>query len=268
MFQHTPVYNASHPLRDGERVQQSYTGPVDGPPTITLAIETSNTPTHERERSDIGPGVTIVRGVDPAELKVLDRADLSRRTSHDDALVSAVDRCVSDAGVAIADVGRIAVSVGPGGYTSLRIAVTVAKSLAFVTGAECVAVPTSLGVAHSARDRLTPETRSVVCLAWKRGDVWCRFFEGAHPTEPGAIRSIESIAETDADLFLAEQPVIERLSAQNPGIADRATSPIFDPVSIATRSFELPAVDPAALRPLYPREPEAVRLDDAQRSRV
>ena len=61
---------------------------------------------------------------------------------HAAGLVPMIDRLCSGAGWRPADVQEIYVSVGPGSFTGLRVGVTVAKTLAFATGARIVAVPT------------------------------------------------------------------------------------------------------------------------------
>jgi tRNA threonylcarbamoyladenosine biosynthesis protein TsaB len=59
-----------------------------------------------------------------------------------------------------ADLREIYVSAGPGSFTGLRIGITLAKTLAFVTGARIVAVPTVEALAHNAPG----EARDVVIV--------------------------------------------------------------------------------------------------------
>ena len=66
---------------------------------------------------------------------------------HDD-LMSAIDRLAKRAGVGPRDIGRVAVSIGPGGYTALRIAVAAAKMMCEALRASCVAIPTARVVAR------------------------------------------------------------------------------------------------------------------------
>lgn len=64
----------------------------------------------------------------------------SERTAQ--ALAPALQRLLQDAGWQPTDVNLVAVAVGPGSFTGLRIGVTTAKALAYAVGAEVIAVNT------------------------------------------------------------------------------------------------------------------------------
>lgn len=55
------------------------------------------------------------------------QSSLERVSDHQ--LLPIIENCLSDAGIAYADLGRIACIVGPGGFTSLRVGVTCANVL-------------------------------------------------------------------------------------------------------------------------------------------
>jgi len=61
---------------------------------------------------------------------------------HGRELVPKLNDIVEDAGWTPDRIDVVAVSVGPGSYTGLRVGVTCAKTLAYATGAKIVAVPT------------------------------------------------------------------------------------------------------------------------------
>jgi tRNA threonylcarbamoyladenosine biosynthesis protein TsaB len=60
---------------------------------------------------------------------------------------AAAEAALAEAGRRPADVGLVAVSVGPGSYTGLRIGVSFAKTFAWATGAAAVAVPSLASLA-------------------------------------------------------------------------------------------------------------------------
>ncbi len=73
--------------------------------------------------------------------------DPARRHARD--LASAVADLLAEAGLKPADVRRVAVGVGPGSFTGLRVGIMSAKAFAYATGCELVAVPTFAAIAAS-----------------------------------------------------------------------------------------------------------------------
>lgn len=61
-----------------------------------------------------------------------------------------IDELCRERGVTARGIQEIAVSIGPGSFTGLRIGVTLAKTLAFATGARLFAVPTLPAIASNA----------------------------------------------------------------------------------------------------------------------
>jgi tRNA threonylcarbamoyladenosine biosynthesis protein TsaB len=74
--------------------------------------------------------------------------------SHARALLPLIDAVLGDAGIGLADLTRIAVSIGPGSFTGLRIGVSVAKGLALATGLPVVGVPTLEAYARAIGSRV------------------------------------------------------------------------------------------------------------------
>lgn len=76
-------------------------------------------------------------------------AEITR--SHDRLLAHLYKELLLVAGVAPTDVSRIAVSVGPGSFTGIRIGISFASGLALATGAVLIPVPTLEAIAYSLR---------------------------------------------------------------------------------------------------------------------
>ena len=72
--------------------------------------------------------------------KVLTEQIINIKRNHSIQLMPAIDEALKQAGLTLKDLDRIAVAAGPGSYTGLRIAVTVAKSLAWAQNIELVGV--------------------------------------------------------------------------------------------------------------------------------
>jgi len=63
-------------------------------------------------------------------------------TTHSSRLLPAIDRLLKQAGWQARDIELVAVSIGPGSFTGLRIGLAVAKGIAFAAGAQIIGVPT------------------------------------------------------------------------------------------------------------------------------
>lgn len=75
-------------------------------------------------------------------------------------LLAAIDELLTQAGIAVADVQRIAVHEGPGHFGALRTAITTATMLAHTTGAELVGLQATTGAAMAAEaDHAEPVTQ-------------------------------------------------------------------------------------------------------------
>ena len=70
--------------------------------------------------------------------------------SHTASLPGLVERVLCAAGLGVDDVEGLAVSIGPGSFTGLRISLALAKGLAFAGGLPLVGVPTLEALAHVA----------------------------------------------------------------------------------------------------------------------
>jgi tRNA threonylcarbamoyladenosine biosynthesis protein TsaB len=97
----------------------------------------------------------------------------------------------------MSDLGAVAVSIGPGSFTGLRVGVAFAKGIAFVGGQRLVAVPTLEALAAVA----PPEFRIVAsCLDARKGEVYLGLYrregDDLHPVTGEAALSPEEAAQT------------------------------------------------------------------------
>ncbi|MBK8703440.1 MAG: tRNA (adenosine(37)-N6)-threonylcarbamoyltransferase complex dimerization subunit type 1 TsaB [Saprospiraceae bacterium] len=79
---------------------------------------------------------------------------------HAAQLTTYIDQCMDKAGYRLGELDALAVSGGPGSYTSLRIGVATAKGICYALDKPLLAVPTLESLAHAARqiavDQPTP----------------------------------------------------------------------------------------------------------------
>lgn len=75
------------------------------------------------------------------------------------------------------DLDAIAISMGPGSYTGLRIGVSLAKGVCFGAGKPLIAVPTLQALAQSVSSRLQKEAYYCPMIDARRMEVYTAFFD-------------------------------------------------------------------------------------------
>ena len=127
------------------------------------------------ESSDIGASVAVLH--DPmsaggSELLVeVPTAMRSARGIH-----PAIDKLLGEAAVEPSQIDVVAVSIGPGSFTGLRVGITAAKVFAWATGARVVAVDTLQVIARGVPVSSDPATILHVVLDAQRGDLFAGKF--------------------------------------------------------------------------------------------
>ncbi|MGE3106989.1 MAG: hypothetical protein AB7G11_13280 [Phycisphaerales bacterium] len=237
-------------------------------PLYILAIENSN-PSAADDAAPHGPGVAVLRahegaGAGPPTLLAIEPIRVVARERDD--LMPAVDRAMTSAGLRPRQIGLVAVSVGPGGYTAVRSACSAGKMIAQAAGARCAAVSSAhvaalaaidaglgdpFAVLLASKDDSSHATRFDRAVTWN--DVPARAMNrgliGAADVEPLQVAAII------ADRFLPA-PIRDEATR----LRVRIIEPAFDAHRCGVLAVATPWCDPVALNPFYPREPDAVRL--------
>lgn len=224
-------------------------------PRLILAIETSNPSAWSEGQPR--PGVAVGEAGGMGEARVITVEDLRTDNPQHDDLMACIDRAMTAAGASPRDLARVAVSVGPGGFTNVRIAVTTARMIAEVTGAACVPVPSAAVVAR----RIPARAPFAVALASKGDTAHVTVFSDAWHAAPGAILSaadLPALATQGVTTLAADRYLPRPMRDASAGARITVVDPVFDPVACLEAGWDSPAVDPVALAPIYPREPEAV----------
>ena len=212
-----------------------------------LGIECSNPSTRGPARGEVG----LARITDDG-LEFVGSLGLSPEARGSDGLMSAIDELCATRGVVPGDIGRVVVSVGPGGYTALRVSVTIAKVLASVVGCRVVAVPTAAvaGVALIGVD-------AVVALASKNGRAHCTRVVDGTMTVLGVVDG-DAVAACGARVLVGDSFVPEGMidAARSAGMEFRAIE--LTARACLEASAGIDAIEPGKLGVLYAREPDAV----------
>lgn len=234
-------------------------------PPLILGIEITN------PSAGAGCGVALHHAqAGWTDVEPLRAAPAGGRGGHDDDLMPAIDRLFTRRGATPNLIGRVVVSTGPGGYTSLRIACAAAKMIACAAGgggARCVAVPTALVVARRVSDEAWSRGGVAVALAAKAQGAWVQVVDrAAAGARPGRIIGADDLAElarAGVRTLVADRHLPESMRRAAAGLEIWIIEPRFDPAAlleIPVGDGGLPLVDPVELAPLYPREPEAVTI--------
>jgi tRNA threonylcarbamoyladenosine biosynthesis protein TsaB len=173
---------------------------------------------------------------------------------HQERLAPLVKELMGEAGVDFAAIGMIAVTVGPGSFTGLRVGLAFAKGLALALRRPCVGVGTLEAVAASAPHK----GFCAAVIDAGRGWVYIQAFAGTRPLAAPQILPLEQarahilglsgdgeclLAGPGAGLFEATIP-----RARSAGVAAPS------PETVARLALSAAALPPS---PLYLRAPDA-----------
>lgn len=185
-----------------------------------------------------------------------------------EALVPMLRDTMIAAGISFADLSALAVTVGPGGYTGVRIGLSAARGMALATGLPLLGITTFDAVARAVRDSERLDGLNIaVALETKRTDIYLQFFtrELVLLGEPLVLAPEKvllpdgpvGVAGDAADRFISGLRDQDRARTRRVGTA-RLDQP--DAAVVAHIACERLTVDPSLLdgpmpRPLYLRPP-------------
>lgn len=210
---------------------------------------------------DTALGATSVALLVWGELVPFASESLYMRTGHAEALLPMVDRVVAKAPGGFSAVSRIAVTIGPGSFTGIRIGVAAARALAIACGVPVVGVSTLAALAAPAI-MAGGQGPIVVAIDARHGSVFLQSFGRGGATLLGPVL-IEAGAAARA---LGPGPL--RLIGSGAALLAREASGLGIPTetdaSAATPDIGFVArlgalADPATAlaRPLYLKPPDA-----------
>jgi len=146
---------------------------------IVLGLDTATPATAVALLDDARPGAAAERRHEPAA---------GERPGHAAQLLALAAELLGDAGLRFADVDRIAVGLGPGTFTGLRIGVATARALAQGSGAELVGVSTLRALALAAEPAAPAGSAVLAVVDARRGEAFAAGWrDGAAVLEPAAL---------------------------------------------------------------------------------
>jgi tRNA threonylcarbamoyladenosine biosynthesis protein TsaB len=132
---------------------------------------------------------------------------------HAELLMAIIDRALVKAGVGLQSIDRIAVSIGPGSFTGIRVGVAAARGFALSLGIPAVGV-TTLEVMAAAHRETNPQRPVLAAMDAKRGEIYLQRFDGhGHAVDEPLAATLEDAraiaAGFDSDIVGSGAPLLK-----------------------------------------------------------
>ena len=208
-------------------------------------------------------GAAIVSGG-----RVVAQRSINEKNIHSEKLLPMIDGILCDASLTLDAIDAVAVSIGPGSFTGLRIGLSTAKGLSMALQKPIIAVPTLDALAYEYCRTNPASVGALICplIDAKRDEVFYCFYE---TTDAGVKRlseySIESVARVGEEAARYGSVVFvgdgTRKMEKTPGMAGKyrfAPENICSPSSVGILAEKegrrLSAKETSTLEPLYLRD--------------
>ncbi|MDH4986427.1 tRNA (adenosine(37)-N6)-threonylcarbamoyltransferase complex dimerization subunit type 1 TsaB [Aminobacter anthyllidis] len=178
---------------------------------------------------------------------------------HAEHLMAVIDEALTQAGKTYADLGRIAVTTGPGSFTGVRVGVSAARGFSLALKIPAVGVTTLEALAYEARHAFGP-VKVLAALDAGREELHAALYDadGQALCEP-AVLSLAEAVEIASSTPLALAGTAARLIANGVGV-DKALQlgPLGATADIGTYARLAAGKQPGERpKPLYLRAPDA-----------
>jgi tRNA threonylcarbamoyladenosine biosynthesis protein TsaB len=137
--------------------------------------------------------------------EVLSLKQLNERNAHASHLTQLIEAVLAEAGKTMQDLQAVAVSMGPGSYTGLRIGVSTAKGLCYALDIPLIAVNTLEAMAQRLAE---PPSNSLYCpmIDARRMEVYCAIYDSSgKEVLPVGARIIDAASFSD---YLSSSKVV------------------------------------------------------------
>jgi len=185
---------------------------------------------------------------------------------HAEALVPMIVEVMEEAHCGFADLDLLAVTIGPGALTGLRVGLAAARGMAVASGKPCVGATTLEAIAAAVDMTAYQGRELLVALRSRRAELYVQCFDASGtpsvppsallPADLGGIVGSSAAVVGDGSADAAEALTaagIDAIVAAAPGVADPG---IVAGIAAARWTAGDQAVPPA---PLYLRPPDAIR---------
>jgi tRNA threonylcarbamoyl adenosine modification protein YeaZ len=212
------------------------------------------------------------------EREMLREAYELRSAGHAERLLPMIAEVMDGAGLAFSELDRIAVTLGPGGFTGVRVGIAAARGLALASGKPVVAATSLAVMAHRAEEMLAAmgETlgarRLMVAVDARRGALYVQSFApgAVAPAEAQLLTSVEAARslEPRGAVVVGSGATAVADAAKAAGVTVEPRFPDLQPHArnLAAMAERLTPV--GRVRPLYLRLPDVRPQDGAMLARA
>lgn len=187
-----------------------------------------------------------------------------REREHAEAIMGMAERVMGEAGLAYGDLDAIAVTVGPGSFTGVRVGISAARGLALATGKPLIGATSLEVMARQALETLAPPPgRLAVAADARRGEVYVALFDNSGETlgEPVALAPSDAaglLMKSGVKVIAGGGAALVADAAARSGWELGAILPDLQPDAGALALLALTrAPHEGPLAPLYLRPPDA-----------
>jgi tRNA threonylcarbamoyladenosine biosynthesis protein TsaB len=222
-------------------------GPILVRMQVVLGIETATT----------SVGVAVVELGGPLRARI----DIGPSRRHAETIAPSIEFLLAQVGCALTDVACVAVDIGPGLFTGLRVGIAAAAGLAYAIGCPAFGVTSTTTVATAVANQVRPGERVAVVLDARRRELYAAVPGLLEPFVGTPANVAKQLSEIDEPLFLVGEGIHLLGVDSLPLTVRRGTALPPDPLVVAglgAAGFAAgQAVGPEALVPLYLRAPDA-----------
>lgn len=174
-----------------------------------------------------------------------------------EALLPAIEKTMADAKTSYDDLDRIAVTVGPGSFTGVRVGLATARGIGVATGLPIVGVLTTEVIAAETLD--TSDTPIAVAIDARRAEIYLHCFDsqGNTQTEPECLLP-EAVAKAIGDgAWVLAGDCAERVIPHCGPSVTQGTPSVANATVLARIAAARPIPD-SPPSPVYVRPPDAI----------
>ncbi len=182
---------------------------------------------------------------------------------HAEALVPMIEEVQAETGFAFDDLDALAVTVGPGTFTGLRVGMATARGLAVAADKPLIGVTTLEAIAWPARNEVQDGSAIAAAFDARRNEIYLQCFapDGAPLTDP-ALVSLDEVVSHTPDLAVlcvgtGAELLRDRLVTSGGRATLAAAAPLPDARVVAEIAVGREPDGNALPGPLYLRAPDA-----------